>query len=153
MFTISASRVIHAPAQAVYDVIADYRVAHPAVLPESFFESMTVEEGGYGAGTVVLLKGKAFGKVQTMRQRVTEPEPGRVIKEADVDSTQYTTFTFDPLGEAQTRLTIYSSFPVKPGIRGWVERLLVPMLLRPVYNEELDNIAAYVAKPRQQTSS
>jgi len=80
-FRISATRRIAAPPEAVYAVFADYREAHPRILPPSFFVGLTVEEGGYGEGTVVLVKGRFAGRVRTLRGVVTEPEPGRLLVE------------------------------------------------------------------------
>jgi len=51
--SVSASALIPAPAQKVCDLIADYRDGHPRILPKPYFVSMEVEQGGYGAGTVI----------------------------------------------------------------------------------------------------
>uniref|UniRef100_UPI002FC69A85 hypothetical protein n=1 Tax=Devosia sp. TaxID=1871048 RepID=UPI002FC69A85 len=39
---------------------------------------MTVEEGGYGAGTVIDVAGRFAGRTRMIRGVVTEPEPGRL---------------------------------------------------------------------------
>ncbi|RMF80675.1 MAG: SRPBCC family protein, partial [Chloroflexi bacterium] len=144
MFQVAVSQIINAPPETVYAVIADYEVAHPAVLPKPYFEQMIVEEGGYGAGTQLRLLMKFFGRRYEVRQIVSEPEPGRVIVEQDVDSPQVTRFTFEPVNDGtQTRLTIASDFPAQ-GIAGLLARLTQPPIIRYIYRKELNNIEAYV---------
>jgi hypothetical protein len=46
------SAVIDAPPAEVYAIFADYRNAHPQVLPKPYFGDLVVEKGGNGAGTV-----------------------------------------------------------------------------------------------------
>ena len=46
-----ASRIIDSSSESIYNVIADYRVGHPAILPKPWFDGLTVEKGGFGAGT------------------------------------------------------------------------------------------------------
>ena len=45
---IEVEGVIDAPAQEVYDIIADYENGHPHILPKEHFSDLTVEEGGKG---------------------------------------------------------------------------------------------------------
>jgi hypothetical protein len=77
---ISAKRVSEAPSGLVYRCIADYQHHHR---PEGFlprvFTSMHVEQGGVGAGTVIRFTTGIGGPSRTMRQTVSEPEPGRVL--------------------------------------------------------------------------
>ena len=47
-------------------------------------------------------------------------------------------------GGAQTRVTIHSEFPGKPGIAGWMEKLMQPPIVRYLYKKELRNLAEYV---------
>ncbi len=90
-----------------------------------------------------------FGRSYPFRQRVTEPEPGRVLVETDIESGQSTRFTFEPLvGGAQTRVTIASDFPASPGIAGLVERLTRPLVARDIYRKELRQLADYVRRQR-----
>ena len=48
---VLAERPIGAPAERVYNYLADYQQHHPRILP-SAFSGFTVEHGGVGAGTV-----------------------------------------------------------------------------------------------------
>jgi Polyketide cyclase / dehydrase and lipid transport len=140
-----ASHVIDARPEQVYAVLSDYRVGHPAVLPRPYFTDLIVEKGGQGAGTVVRGSVKLFGKEFPFHQLVSEPEPGRILLETDIETGQWSTFTFEPLnGGTQTRLTIASEFPPSRGIMGLVERLTKASVIRRLYKQELRNIAAYV---------
>ena len=74
-----------------------YRTHHPAFLPPAF-SGFTVEEGGVGPGTVIHFTLKAGGRTQTFRQRVSEPDPGRVLTETTIGTQNNTTFTVTPRG-------------------------------------------------------
>lgn len=142
----SQARRIAAPAAKVYDVFADYREAHPKVLPPSFFVGLSVEEGGYGAGTVVVVQGRFAGRIRAIRGIVTEPEPGRRLVESYPDERMVTSFVVDPdPGEDACRVTISTVFARRSGPLGWIERAIVRRLLRRVYTEELDLVAEYVS--------
>ena len=76
----------------------------------------------------------------------SEPEPGRVLMETDLDAGIVTTFTCDPLSDGrQTRLTIATDWPTGPGLSGLLNRLFVPGILRRMYADELQEIARYLA--------
>ena len=140
------SAVIDAPPQVVYDILADYHDGHPHILPPKYFRGLDVEQGGIGAGTVILVHSSVMGRAQTMRMAVSEPEPGRVLMETDVDSGIVSTFTCDPVAEGrQTRLTIATDWPIGPGLSGFMNRLLIPGILRRMYADELQVIARYLA--------
>lgn len=146
---VEASHTIPARPAAVYAVISDYRVGHPAILPKDYFTYLTVEKGGQGAGTVVRGGLKVFGIEYPFHQIVSEPEPGRVLVETDLDTGQVTRFIFEPVNEgAATRLTIVSDFPPSPGFVGFMERLTKPMIVRNIYNKELRQLAEYVGGTR-----
>ena len=134
---VSASAEIAAPAADVYHLIADYREGHPRLLPSRFFRNLRVEDGGYGAGTIITFDMFAFGRMQHLRGQVTEPEPGRVLGEAYPDLGSVTTFTVEPLGTAQSRVTIATALRARPGILGRLELSLMTRYLRRVYAAEL----------------
>jgi hypothetical protein len=50
---VSASAEVKAPAEKVYAIIADYRHGHPQIVPSPPFGRIEVEQGGFGAGTVI----------------------------------------------------------------------------------------------------
>jgi hypothetical protein len=143
---VAVSKIIDAPEDKVYPILADYRNHHPNILPKDYFTSLEVEEGGIGEGTVFRAGLKVMGKEQCFRMRVTEPEPGRVIAETDLDKDLVTRFIVEPRGHGQSEVTIDTAFQASPGLKGWLERLTTPGLLRRIYRvqlQQLDNYARY----------
>ena len=139
---LSAAADIDAPAHVLYDIIADYRVKHPRILPRPPFESLAVEQGGTGAGTVIRVGIRLLGRLQSYRATVTEPEPGRVLVETN-ENGYATSFTVDPRADGtSTRVTIATTLSGRGGVIGALERHFVTWLLRPVYTRELENLAA-----------
>ncbi len=140
-----ASAVIEARPEKVYAILADYRVSHPAILPKPYFTDLTVEQGGQGAGTVARTQMKVMGTEMTYHLIVSEPQPGRVLKEADAAAGVTTTFTVDPLNGGQhSRVTIATDAASSPGAKGWLERAFNPPVMRRIYRQELQQLAAYV---------
>src|SRR2546421_1862754 len=90
---VRASAVLDARPEDVYATIADYQHGHPNILPKESLYDLQVEQGGNGAGTMIHFKMKALGVEQSFYQRVSEPEPGRVLVEQDIDSVQNVTTT------------------------------------------------------------
>lgn len=138
-FTVEAQAPVRAPAQTVYALLADYRDGHPRVLP-SAFTGLRVIEGGTGAGTVIDVEMKAFGRVRTVRGHVTEPEPGRVLEEVYPEAGIVTRFYVTPVSASQSKVRIWSQLNSKRGIAGWLERKLITGYLRKVYKQELTKI-------------
>src|SRR5512143_2860704 len=104
---VEASKVIEARPEKVYAILADYRVSHPAILPKPYFTALVVEQGGQGAGTVARAQMKVMGTQMTYHLIVSEPQPGRLLKEVDAAAGVSTTFTVDPLdGGQRSRVTI-----------------------------------------------
>ncbi len=135
----SESLDIAAPAQVVYDIIADYRAGHPQILPPEYFGRLDVEAGGRGAGTKIRFEMKAFGRITVSTATVTEPVPGRKLLET-LETGILTTFRVASLPGDGSRVTITTSY-TKPGLRGWLDRLLAPGYLRRVYRAELALLA------------
>lgn len=97
--TVKAEAVLNARPEDVYATIADYQHGHPNILPIESLYDLQVKQGGYGAGTIIRFKVKALGVEQAAYQRVSEPEPGRVLVEQDIDSARnaMTTFIVSPV--------------------------------------------------------
>lgn len=133
---IVESATMAAPASVVYDLIADYHQGHPSILPPEYFEDLVVEAGGRGTGTRIRFTMKAYGSREVSCAHVTEPEPGRRLVETVEGRAIVTTFTVEPLPGETTRVTIATDYPVA-GLRGWLERWVVPRYLRRVYAAEL----------------
>ena len=83
-YRVSVSARIPAPSGRIYGIIADYRNGHPHILPPAF-SNLEVEQGGVGAGTIIRFNVRALGRTQLFRSVVTEPEPGRVLVETNVE--------------------------------------------------------------------
>jgi hypothetical protein len=80
-----------------------------------------------------------WGSRQVMRLHVTEPQPGRVLKEEDPDNGVATTFTVVPVdGGARSAVTIATEWKPKPGLRAVIEGWITRFFARRIYKEELD---------------
>lgn len=147
----SVSKLINSPPQVVYSIIADYHHAHPKILPNPPFVSLVVEQGGVGAGTVALVQIKVMGKTQTFRTVVTEPDPGKVLVETN-DTGYITTFTFDPHNEGRNSLVTFTTeISDDSSLIKKLEFKLFRILLVPVYERELENLAAEATKKSRDT--
>jgi len=133
---VSVSRVIDAPADVIYGILSDYRAGHPSILPKPYFKELVVEEGGVGEGTVARVGMEVMGSQQTLRLRVTEPEPGRVLREEDAAAGVVTLFTVEPLAAGRSRVTFDTDMPASDGLRGWLERRTTPFFMRRIYHAE-----------------
>jgi hypothetical protein len=149
-FRVAGTALINASAKVVYDIIADYHNGHPNIVPKRYFSNIVVEKGGWGAGTTIRFKMHAFGRTQDFRAAITEPEPGRVLVEANDEESggAVTTFTVDPINEGkETRVTITTD--VRPTTRLVpLERAFTTWALRRVFAEELKLLARLARKER-----
>lgn len=142
-YHITASRSVAAPAARVYGILADYHNGHPHILPANF-RNLQVEQGGRGAGTVIRFDVRAFGKTQSFRHSIEEPEPGRVLVERDVDGPGMTTFTVDRGATAEeTVVTIATGLKSRSGMLGAIERAMSKAFLKRLYREELNKLDAF----------
>jgi len=147
---VSATATIPAAPARVYDILADYKEEHPRILPPEFSD-LVVDQGGVGAGTMIRFKMRVLGRTQNYRAIVTEPEPGRVLVETyfEPDGT-VTTFIVDPESNGQhSRVTFSTSMPVREGFAGKIERFAGTRLLRPIFERELNLLAARAMQPAQ----
>jgi uncharacterized protein YndB with AHSA1/START domain len=147
--SVFAQRTIAAPAAQVYEYIADMHVHRPRYLPPAFLD-FQVESGGVGAGTVTRFTLRAGGRTRQYHMTVAEPEPGRILTESDSSSSLVTTTTVTPLGETSCNAKISSSWQGAHGIGGFFERIFAPRVMRGIYADELEHLAAYV---REQSPS
>jgi hypothetical protein len=137
---IRASSTLAVPAHVAFGILADYRHGHPHILPRPHFGALTVEAGGTGAGTIFRVETRQIGGMKTFRMRVSEPQPGRVLMESDVDSDLTSVFTVDPV-DGGCRVTIETRW-TRGGVKGLLERVLLPRLARPIYLREIANLEA-----------
>lgn len=140
---ISASAIVPAPPQRVYDIIADYRNDHPHIIPPKYFRNLVVEEGGTGAGTRIRFEMILFGKVQQTQSVVTEPHPGRELVESTVDGLAVTRFIVDPIeGGMGCKVTISTDLRSM----GLVGNAAIRFLFKRIYREELVLLADYAIR-------
>lgn len=138
------SATIDTPPDLIYAILTDYREGHVAILPKKYFTGITVLEGGQGAGTLINVHMQVMGVEQELHLEVSEPEPGRVLVERDQSADVLTTFTVDPLeGGKRSRVTIATQAKASPGLRGLVEKLANPLIIRRIYRAELQELANY----------
>jgi hypothetical protein len=128
------------PPDQIYAYLSDFRRHHPRILPPAFSD-FQVEEGGVGAGTVMRYRLTLGGRTESHRSLADEPEPGRVMTETLLDTGIVTTFTVEPQSGGSS-VTIASDWH-SGGLRGLVERLLAPRMLRRLYIDELARLEAY----------
>jgi Polyketide cyclase / dehydrase and lipid transport len=140
---IERHRTIGAPSADVYEVLADYSVHHPNVMPPAHFSDLEVESGGVGEGTVFHITVKAGGKRQRLHMRVSEPEPGKVLCETNLDTGVVTQFTVSGNGSAASVLRMSSEWRPRR-LLGWFDRLFTAPLTRRLFTEQLDQVDAYV---------
>jgi hypothetical protein len=153
--TTKAAAILDACPEDVYATIADYRQGHPRILPKENLYDLQVEQGGYGAGTVIRFRSRFLGIEQSLYQRVSEPEPGRVLVERDIESAQneIVTFTVAPLEQGRkSHVEISMTMNTSSGFKGLVEGAVVPTLFPPVLRKEL-RLLEGVAQERKATST
>ncbi len=151
---VKAEAVLNARPEDVYATIADYKKGHPSILPKESFYDLQVEEGGYGAGTIMSFKARVLGVEQSFHQRVSEPEPGRILVEQDIDSIQNVTTIFKviPVEQGQkSHVEITTTMNTSPGLKGFVERVVVSIFNPPIYRKELKLLESVAQK--KETSS
>jgi hypothetical protein len=143
---IEASDIINARPDEVYAILSNYHEGHhPAILPKPYFTELDIERGGQGAGTVIRVGMKVLGVERTYHLEVSEPEPGRVLVEADEAAELTTTFTVEPLNDGQqSRVTIATDMPAASGFMGFVEKLVNPPVTRYIYRKELKQLDEWV---------
>lgn len=137
----SAGGPVGAPPNLVYGLLRDYRTHHPRILPPEF-SLLTVEEGGVGEGTVVSFSIKSGGRKRAYRVRVTEPEPGRVLRETDQLSDTVTGFIVTPEGDG-SRVRITIAWQGAGGINGFFERMFAPRIVTRMLTDEISRLDRY----------
>ena len=141
-YTITATKRIAAPAERLYEIIADYRDGHPQILPTKYFRSLEVESGGRGAGTIIRFEMRVLGRTQTFRSAILEPRPGRELVEKSLSSQTVTSFEVIPQGDGQlTDVLIRTEGTARNGLAGVLESVFSRVLLRKIYAIQLSRLA------------
>ena len=145
-YRVSSSARIKAPPGLVYEVIADYARHHRNIVPPPYFRRLEVLEGGVGAGTRTRVEMRVLGVTRVFEQLVSEPEPGRVLREENQDGSAVTTFIVQRTGGGGgTRVTITTELMARGGIAGFLERVVTSFMLPRIYRKELERLDEYVA--------
>jgi len=134
--TVTVSRNVAAPAAIVYSILADYN-HHRKILPPKFFPGLDIVEGGVGAGTRFILHAMSFGGKTQMHMAVTEPEPGAVLMERDVNTNLVTNFIVKPISPTESHVTFETVWQPQPRLKGVIDRYTTPFFMRIVYRQEL----------------
>lgn len=140
LVNISASAVVRAAPQRVYEIIADYRNGHPHIIPSKYFRNLVVEEGGTGAGTKIRFEMIMFGKALQAQSVITEPERGRVLVESTTDGLAVTSFIVEPLDGGKSAKVTMSTDLKSQGLIG---NTIFRFLLKRIYRAELALLAEY----------
>jgi len=143
-YQVIESSIIDAPAELVYGTLADYRSGHQSILPRQYFVSLEVEQGGFGAGTIINFEMKILGQTRKFRAAITEPEPGRVLVETNLgEEVVVSTFVVEPVNDGKSsEVTIDTKGTTRErGVAGSIERFLTEMMLSRVYKAELMQLA------------
>jgi hypothetical protein len=149
-YELQVSKKIKADTELIYRVLSDYHNEHPHILPKPYFASTEVEQGGVGAGTIVRVQMKVMGTVNHLRLFVTEPIPGREIHEEDPVAGIKTIFKLEPDPDhGYCQVSIRTIWQKKKGIRGLIEQMLVPPIVRSIYTKELEILKTYCEEKQQ----
>jgi hypothetical protein len=149
-----AERLIGMPPAAVYVVLADYTTQHPRIMPAPPFSDLEVESGGVGAGTIFHITVRMLGRRQRLHMRVAEPEPGHVLTETNLDTGVVTEFTVAPReGGSRTLARMSSEWETQGGVRGLVDRLVTPRLMRRMFAKQLHQLDQYMHSTNDRLAS
>jgi Polyketide cyclase / dehydrase and lipid transport len=80
---------------------------------------------------------------------VDEPEPGRVLRESDQNSSLITKFTVDPGSGQSSLVKISTSWQGAGGIGGFFERTFAPRAMKAIYEDELQRLATYAQEQQR----
>lgn len=142
----SATEVISAPPRRIYTILADYRNEHPQILPRQYFSDFKVVQGGIGEGTVIEFQTHVLGQSRSVRAEITEPEPGHILTEKDIETGLVTTFIVEPINSGQKASVTVETKYQKSGVMGFIERFTAPPLLRRIYKKELQILKNYAQR-------
>jgi hypothetical protein len=89
---------------------------------------------------------RVLGRTQQFVHHIREPEPGRILEEVDASGFSVTRFTVEPAEQGtSSRVTIETTFHVRSGPLGAIERAVTATMLRRIYKKELARLGQYAA--------
>ncbi|MEA2614974.1 MAG: hypothetical protein QOE72_757 [Chloroflexota bacterium] len=141
MVHADAEGQVPAPPAEVYAFLTDYR-RRPEILPANY-QDYRVEEGGFGAGTLVAYRFKAGPRERDYRVRAETPD-GSTLVERDEESTLVTTWRVSPAGAGST-VRVETRWQGASGMGGFFERTFAPRALSRVYADMLSRLATAVS--------
>lgn len=146
---VSVTRRLNTSPRRAYETIANYHTGHPRIVPDEF-RNLVVEQGGIGAGTIIRFDLRLFGRTTQLRAAVTEPQPGRVLVEKNIEGNDaISTFTVDPGDRTdESVVTIRTDIGTRRGLAGRIERWLLTRILERLYHEELRRLEIYSRAPQ-----
>ena len=145
MVHADAEGPVPAPPAEVYAFLTDYR-HRPEILPANY-QDYRVEEGGFGAGTLVAYRFKAGPRERDYRVRAETPD-GSTLVERDQGSTLVTTWRVSPAAGGST-VRVETEWQGASGVGGFFERTFAPKGLSRIYDSVLASFAGYVERPDQ----
>ena len=137
--TIYVARTINSTSDQIFPIIADYNTGHLEILPKPPFLWLKVLEGGYGQGTKIQFAMKVWGRTQVAKAVISEPTPGKILREEMESDGIVTTYHLEPQG-ASTVVAITTEMNFKGGWVGRVQHWFTRKFLEPVYAQELKNL-------------
>src|SRR5436190_22625553 len=143
-YRASATKIVKAPPEVVYAILADYRSGHQKILPKPYFLFTSVEQGGTGAGTIIRFQMRVLGTIRSYRAVISEPQPGRQLDEIYLEPDgMVTRFLVQPDARNDSRVTIMTEGKTpRTGLIGSLERLITMVCLRHIFRKELSLLAA-----------
>jgi hypothetical protein len=77
--------------------------------------------------------------------QVDEPTPGRVLTETNLDTGVVTRFSVEPVdGGERTIAAMTSDMTTGAGLRGLVDRWMLPRMTRHIFEQQLEQLARYM---------
>jgi hypothetical protein len=144
---VRKERVISATPEVVYNFLADYS-RRPMILPPNYID-YHIEQGGFGAGTVIAYRLEAAGRERPYSIRVEEPAPGTLV-ERDINSSLVTIWQLLPMGNGRyTKVVLTTQWEGSSGTGGFFERTFAPMGLGRVHDTTLDLLTGIVQNPQE----
>ena len=139
LFT-AADAHIEASADVVLAILRDFDGHHRRILPPAFSDFEVVHDR-LGDGTMTQFKLTLGGRTTDGRTLARETDPG-VIREQVLGRDMVTEFRVEP-EDAGSRVSIATRGRRASGFGGLLERFFAPGMLRKVYVQELELLAAY----------
>lgn len=144
-----SERVIEAKPAEVFQVLADYKVKRPRILPPNYLD-YTIAKGGQGNGTVIRYRLRAAGRERPYEMHVEETVKGQVLTERDEGSSLVTRWNVLPIEDGQkSRVSVESDWEGGHGVGGFFERTFAPLGLSRIYKDILVALAFMTQPPKQ----